>query len=539
MSKQSDWYKGAVFYQIYPRSFYDTTGTGVGDLKGIIKKLDYVASLGVDAIWICPFFTSPMKDFGYDVADYRDIDPLFGSLDDFRKLLDKSHRLGLKVIIDQIISHTSEEHPWFKESRRDRKNHKKDWYVWEDPRECGMPPNNWMARFGGPAWTYSIRRGQYYMHNFYASQPNLNLHNPDVQAAVLAAMEFWLRMGVDGFRMDAISFYMHDKKLRDNPASPEGTRTEGLHFTDPYTMQKHKYDRAAPETLEFLKKIRKLMDRYPGAMTIGEASGDDAANTMESAAEYTANNKLLHTAYSHSLIGGDELTPAFVRNFVEFYDSLPEDSWPSWAFSNHDVIRAITRFRKGKEPCELFAKMLIALLCSLRGTPFLYQGEELGLPEATIPYEKLQDHWGIFLYPEWQGRDGARTPMPWRDEINAGFSATDETWLPIPDEHRERSVEVQSGNKESVLEMCRSFLPWRKNKDCIKTGSLEFIDTVDMVLAFWRVKEDQKILCCFNMSEEEKTFKLPIAGNLEEVSHNALLDNGTITLSKFGYAFIE
>ena len=328
MTEQHDWYKRAVFYQVYPRSFLDTTGSGVGDLKGITKKLDYIKMLGVDAIWVCPFFKSPMRDFGYDVSDYRDVDPLFGSLDDFRALLDKAHRLGLKVVIDQILSHTSEDHPWFKESRHDRHNSKKDWFVWEDPRECGMPPNNWMARFGGPAWTYSIRRGQYYMHSFYASQPNLNLHNPEVQQAVLTAMKFWLDMGVDGFRMDAVSFYMHDSELRNNPASPEGTRTEGLHFTDPYTMQEHKYDRESPETMEFLKEIRTLMDRYPGTMTIGEASGDSAEKTMKVASAYTAGDKLLHTAYSHSLIGGNELTPSFIRDFVEGYEALPEESWP-------------------------------------------------------------------------------------------------------------------------------------------------------------------------------------------------------------------
>lgn len=291
-----------------------------------------------------------MKDSGYDVSDYRSVDPLFGTMDDFKTLLDKAHDLGLKVIIDQVLSHTSEEHPWFKESRRTRDNPKTDWYVWENPRRDGMPPTNWLARFGGPAWTYSIRRGQYYLHNFYANQPDLNLHNKDVQDTLLASMEMWLKIGVDGFRMDAVSFYMHDRRLRDNPFQPlpEENKIEGLHFVDPYTMQIHKYNQGAPEIFDFLKRIRHLMDQYPGTVTIGEASGASSEETMKLAARYTEGNKFLHTAYSHTLLGGGSLKESFIRKHVEGYENLPQDSWPSWAFSNHDVYRAVSRLNRGR-----------------------------------------------------------------------------------------------------------------------------------------------------------------------------------------------
>lgn len=540
-----DWWRGAVFYQIYPRSFKDTTGNGNGDLPGITEKLDYVASLGVDAIWINPFFPSPMKDSGYDVSDYRSVDPLFGTMDDFKALLDKAHDLGLKVVIDQVLSHTSEEHPWFKESRRTRDNPKTDWYVWENPRRDGMPPTNWLARFGGPAWTYSIRRGQYYLHNFYPNQPDLNLHNEEVQDTLLASMEMWLKIGVDGFRMDAVSFYMHDRRLRDNPFQPlpEENKIEGLHFVDPYTMQIHKYNQGAPEIFHFLKRIRALMDKYPGTITIGEASGASSEETMKLAARYTEGNKYLHTAYSHTLLGGGSLKESFIRKHVEGYENLPQDSWPSWAFSNHDVYRAVSRLNRGEGRNPRFAKLLIAILCSLKGTPFIYQGEELGLPEADLEFEDLLDHWAIFTWPEWKGRDGARTPMPWRDELGSGFTTADQkTWLPIPDEHRAICAGNQDMDPDSPLQFTRAFLKWRKEQLPLIKGEIEFLDTQDIkILAFVRKTENEKILCVFNLGPEDKALDTKLKTERLTFSlsedQSGLLDTDSVKLPAFGIYF--
>ncbi|MCB1556870.1 MAG: alpha glucosidase [Alphaproteobacteria bacterium] len=526
-----EWWKGAIFYQIYPRSFKDNNGDGVGDLPGITEKLDYIAALNVDALWICPFYKSPMRDFGYDVADFEDVDPLFGTLDDFRALLEKAHRLGLKVVIDQIISHTSDEHPWFKESRRTAFNAKKDWYVWCDPATDGSAPTNWLSRFGGPAWTYAIRRGQYYLHNFYASQPDLNLHNPEVVEAVLNAMEFWLKMGVDGFRMDAVSYYLHDRQLRKNPPRPRGERFEGLSFIDPCSMQEHRYNRSSPKIFDLLEKIRGLMDKYPGTVTLGEASGDSSDKTMEMAIRYTEGNKYLHTAYSHTLIAGNELTADFIRSHVERFEEIAQGkAWPSWAFSNHDVIRAMTRFNRERDPHPDFAKLLMALLTSLKGTPVVYQGEELGMTQPTLPFEALRDHWGIFLYPEWQGRDGARTPVPWRDELGAGFSATTDTWLPVPDDHRTICVETQEHQKDSPLLFTRAFFEWRRTVPALIKGDIVFLNfTAEVphtVLGFIRVRDEDAVLCLFNLSDEPLTMKAP-----PEIDGESLYDAGAQTIA--------
>ncbi|GJL85173.1 MAG: alpha-glucosidase [Micavibrio sp.] len=504
-----EWWKGAVFYQIYPRSFMDTNNDGVGDLKGITDKLDYVASLGVDGIWISPFFKSPMKDFGYDVSDYRDVDPLFGTLDDFDALLNKAHSLDLKIIIDLVLSHTSDQHPWFQDKS------KKDWYVWADakPDMFGelCPPNNWASVFGGSAWEWSEERQQYYLHNFLKEQPDLNYHNPEVQNEVLDICKFWLERGVDGFRLDVINFLFHDQELRDNPPrDPElGPATQLEKEDDPYNTQAHIYDKSRPENLEFLRRLRKLMNAYPGTMTLGEV-GDD--HPYERAAEYTANNQFLNTAYNTHMMTGisKTLTADLIRQPVEAFLKQPGNSWPSWAFSNHDVVRAPSRWNAN-------AKMLIALLCCLRGTAFLYQGEELGLLEAEIPFEKLQDPWGKHHWPDWPGRDGCRTPMPWDRDNYAGLTNT-EPWLPIPDEHKKLSVTNQEVDENSVLSFTRKFLSWRKSQPDLIQGDINFIDTGDNdVLAFKR----GATVCVFNLGNKEKTFSF---------------DGKDITLSAYEYS---
>jgi len=501
------WWRGAVIYQIYPRSYQDSNGDGVGDLPGITQRLAYIASLGVDAIWISPFFKSPMADFGYDIADYRAVDPLFGHLADFDDLLAKAHGLGLKVMIDQIFSHTSMEHAWFQQSRQNRHNPKANWYVWADPRADGTPPNNWLSIFGGGAWQWEPRRGQYYLHNFLTSQPDLNFHEPDVQQATLDNIRFWLDRGVDGFRMDSINFCFHDALLRDNPPRPTRLELGGRGFSadNPYAFQLHQYNTTRPENIGFLERVRALLDEYPGTVSLGEISTDDSLATM---AEYTAPGRL-HMSYSFELLG-DTFSAAHIRQTLERSQEVCVDGWPCWAFSNHDVQRAVTRWGGLSAPPAL-AKLLVALLGSLRGSICLYQGEELGLGEAEIPYETLQDPYGLAFWPNFKGRDGCRTPMPWDGSDNAGFTCASTPWLPIPPEHRAHAVSIQDIAPDSVLNTYRAFLRWRKSQPALLDGELQFIDAPESVLMFQRIHDGQRILCVFNLSADNISVALPEA----------------------------
>jgi alpha-glucosidase len=511
------WWRGAVIYQIYPRSFMDTDGNGVGDLPGIVEKLDYIASLGVDAIWISPFFKSPMADFGYDIADYRDVDPLFGTLDDFDRLLAKAHGLGIKVMIDQVLSHCSVDHEWFKESRESRDNPKADWYVWADAKPDGTPPNNWMSLFGGVAWRWEPRRGQYYLHNFLSSQPDLNFHNPAVQAATLDNVKFWLDKGVDGLRLDAINFCFHDLQLRDNPPKPEEKRVgRGFSPDNPYAFQYHHYNNTQPENLAFLEELRALMDKYPGATTLGEISSEDSLATM---AEYV-NDTRLHMGYSFELLT-DDFTAAYIRGTVENLESKMVDGWPCWAISNHDVQRAVTRWG-GESPGDDFAKQLVALVCSLRGSVCLYQGEELGLAEADVPYEALQDPYGKTFWPNFKGRDGCRTPMPWDGTVQAGFT-TGQPWLPIAAPHRTHAVAVQDADPASTLNATRGFLRWRKHQPALQFGDIRFLETSEPVLAFTRGIDAQRLLVVFNLSAQPVRWLLPDGINALPVDGHGLL----------------
>ncbi len=528
---QHPWWRGAVIYQIYPRSFLDASGDGVGDLPGIIERLDYVASLGVDAIWISPFFKSPMADFGYDIADYRQVDPLFGTLEDFDRLLAKAHALGLKVMIDQVFSHTSNEHEWFKESRESRDNPKADWYVWADAREDGTPPNNWMSLFGGVAWRWEPRRGQYYLHNFLSSQPDLNFHNPEVQQATLDYVKFWLDRGVDGFRLDSINFCFHDAQLRDNPAKPPEKRVgRGFSADNPYAFQYHWYNNTQPENLVFLQRIRALLDRYPGAVALGEISSEDSLATT---AEYTSGGRL-HMGYSFELLV-DDFSAGYIRETVSRLEATMTEGWPCWAISNHDVRRAVTRWG-GASASPQLAKLLTAMLCSLRGSVCIYQGEELGLPEAEVPYEALQDPYGITFWPNFKGRDGCRTPMPWDGSGTAGFSPA-APWLPIPEEHRALSVAGQQAEPDSVLQSFRHFMQWRATQPALRLGAIEFVDAPEPVLMFRRRHGGECLLMVFNLSGDTVRAEVP-EGNWTPLAvpgqANGALDGRAATLAGHG-----
>ena len=496
----SDWWRNAVIYQIYPRSFQDSNGSGTGDLRGITRRMDYVRALGVDAIWIAPFFKSPMKDFGYDVSGYREVDPLFGALEDFDALLEEAHRHGIRVIIDQVLSHTSDHHPWFLESREDRRNDKADWYVWADPRSDGSPPNNWLSVFGGVAWQWEPRRGQYYLHNFLASQPDLNCHNPAVRKAGLDNLEFWLKRGVDGFRLDAVNFCMHDPQLRDNPPKP-GAATEFLasgQTASPYSMQEHLYDHTHADNLLYVEDIRRLLDRYD-AVALGEIGSERSADVI---GEYTRGDRRLHMAYSFDLMGPDG-SARYIKRTMEALQQKVRGGWCCLAIGNHDVQRVASRWT-GNDPDTRSAKLFSILLSSLRGAVCIYQGDELGLPEADVPYERLQDPYGINFWPVYKGRDGCRTPMPWQqDAPNAGFSNS-RPWLPVDPRHLELAADRQCGNPDSVYECVRDFLHFRKRQPALLHGDLKFLPVRDNVLSYARSTADQTLLLSFNLDGEER-----------------------------------
>jgi alpha-glucosidase len=499
---REEWWRGAVIYQIYPRSYCDSNGDGIGDLPGIASRLDHIAELGVDAVWISPFFASPMKDFGYDVSDYCAVDPVFGTLADFDSLLARAHALGLKVIIDQVWSHTSDQHPWFAGSRVRRDSAKSDWFVWADPRPDGSPPNNWLSVFGGGAWTWEPRRRQYYLHHFLPSQPSLNLRNPAVWDALFDVAQFWLERGVDGFRLDAVDYMIHDAQLRDNPARPTA---DGQLPAKPFRLQKHVHDMMQPEILPALARIRRLMDRYPGTVTLGEVSSEPGS--VERCGLYTNDNgRRLHMAYTLGLLK-HEFSAEFVRDAIEEAEAADVDGWLCWAFSNHDVERVVSRWSANRPTAE-FARLLTALQLSLRGSICVYQGEELGLPEAELSYHELRDPYGIAFYPEFRGRDGCRTPMPWSAEADqAGFTAGPAPWLPVPESHRARAVERQHADKDSVLNGWRRFMAWRKRHPALVIGDLRLIDVPEPLVAFERTTAGERLLAVFNLSD--RTVGLP------------------------------
>ncbi|HJT41656.1 MAG TPA: alpha-amylase family glycosyl hydrolase [Sphingobium sp.] len=488
------WWKGAVLYQIYPRSFQDSDGDGIGDLRGITQRLDHVARLGVDAIWISPFFTSPMRDFGYDISDYCDIDPIFGTLDDFDALVERAHALGLKVTIDQVYAHTSDEHNWFRTSRASRDNAKADWFVWADPKADGTPPCNWQSVFGGPAWSWDARRRQYYMHQFLSSQPQLNVHNPAVQDALLAAMRFWLDRGVDGFRLDALNHAMHDPKLRDNPPAPD----DGKPRTRPFDYQIRRYNQSQPGVIDFIERIRALCDDYGAIFTIAEVGGNKAEAEMKA---FTAGSNRLNSAYGFDFLYAEALTPALVEGTVARWPDTPGMGWPSWAFENHDAPRALSRWCRPEER-PAFARMKMMLLVALRGNAILYQGEELGITQVDIPFERLQDPEAIANWPLTLSRDGARTPLPWEASASeAGFTSAI-PWLPLGEENLGRAVNAQEADPDSLLNFTRAMLALRKANPALRHGALALLLADEARLVFRRVADGQALICVFNLSTQ-------------------------------------
>ena len=536
---ESEWWRGAIIYQIYPRSFFDANDDGTGDLPGIIRKLDYISGLGVDAIWISPFFKSPMRDFGYDVSDYRAVDPIFGNNSDLAALLAAAHERGLRIIVDMVLAHTSDQHLWFQESSENRTNAKADWYVWADPKPDGTPPNNWLSIFGGAAWQWNSRRRQYYLHHYLREQPNLNWHNPAVVAAMFSEVRFWLDAGVDGLRLDAITTLAHDPELRDNPARDPNPGEPELFSgsNNPFNWQELIYTRDQPRTLELLGELRAVVNRYDDRYLIGEVADVEMISVS---AKYTRSGEHLHSCYNFELMQRT-FTSSSLRQVMERMEALLGAGWTTWAMSNHDNVRVVTRCGQltelqGNDPA--LAKLLLAALLSFRGGACIYQGEELGLTEADIAFADLRDPFGIEFWPDYKGRDGCRTPMPWSSQLPNGGFTTAKPWLPIPAEHLALAVNEQDRDPGSVVHAFRRFLAWRKQRPALVRGDIAFVESNEPVLAFERTWKGERILCAFNFSN--RTVSQPVVSDWRSIDghgFDAELEDGKILLPPFGAWF--
>jgi alpha-glucosidase len=494
------WWQTGVVYQVYPRSFQDTDGDGVGDLPGITARLDHVVRLGADAIWVSPFYPSPMKDFGYDVSDYTGVDPLFGTLADFDRLLAAAHARGLRLIVDWVPNHTSDRHPWFEESRRSRDDPRREWYVWRDPKPDGSPPNNWLASFGGPAWTWDARTRQYYLHSFLPEQPDLDWRNPTVRHTMLSTLEFWLDRGVDGFRIDCAHAVMKDPALRDNPPAPPHHRAFHKDM-GAYGTQLHLHDRSHPDTHGVYRDVRRLLDahgRERPRVSIGEIH---LFELREWVSYYGAELDELHMPFNFTLLG-IPWTAAAVRRTVDAMEAaLPAGAWPNWVLGNHDEDRIASRVGEAGAPAAM------VLLLTLRGTPTIYQGDELGLSNVPIPPERAQDPWGKRVAG--LGRDPARTPMPWDRGPNAGFTAPGvEPWLPLGPDATTRNVEAQEEDPASPLALTRRLLAVRRARPALHRGGYRGVDAPEGVFAFERAHAEDRVLVLLSFEDREAAVPL-------------------------------
>ena len=492
------WWQTGVVYQIYPRSFADADGDGVGDLPGVAAHLDYVAGLGVDAIWLSPIYRSPMADFGYDISDYRDVDPLFGTIDDLDTLVREAHDRGLKVVLDLVPNHTSDEHAWFAESRASRDNPKRDWYIWRDPGPGGGEPNNWPSFFGGPAWELDEATGQYYLHLFHRKQPDLNWHNPEGQEAVYEVMRFWLDRGIDGFRIDVLWLLAKDQTFVDSPPLPPRE-----HELDVARLE-HPGFEDREETHDIVREMRALVDEYDHRVLIGEIY-----LPYERLVRYYGQRlDGVHLPFNFGLVTASRFDAPTVRRVVEEYESLlPEGAWPNWVLGNHDISRIATRAG------ERGARLAQMLLLTLRGTPTCYYGDELGLADGEIPPDRVVDPQAV----TGRNRDPARTPMPWDPSPTAGFSPDGvEPWLPVAADHQHRNVQAQETDARSELALFRALTALRRGRRALQLGSLRLLDggePVD-VLAYTREAEGEgeQVLVALHFGAEPRTVDLSSAG---------------------------
>ncbi|MDO8914100.1 MAG: alpha-amylase family glycosyl hydrolase [Phenylobacterium sp.] len=526
------WWKGAVVYHIYVRSFFDSDGDGHGDLAGVAAKLDYIKDLGVDAIWLSPVHPSPNRDWGYDVSDFEGVHPDYGSMADLEALVEAAHGRGLKVMLDEVLSHTSDEHAWFAASRDGGPDGEKaSWYVWADPAQDGTAPNNWLSVFGGPAWAYQPARRQHYHHKFLRQQPKLNWRNPDAKEAAISVLDFWLAKGIDGFRLDVAGTFLHDDSLTDNPAVPAPERTRH-HWAHASEMQVHLNDSNLPENIPLLDEIRTRVDGHGDRFVFGEFSEEE-----ERCGAYCTPEDGLHSAYTFVLLHARKLNPQIFRDHFETLARHP-GHWPCISFCNHDIMRTATRFGGG----EQVARLMLALLLSLKGTTLLYQGEELGLPQAqSLTRTEIRDPVGDLYWPISKGRDGSRTPMPWAPGENLGFSSA-KPWLPSAPEHRDLTVAAQAADPDSTLAFSKALIALRKASPALTRGEIEMLPAAGQVLAFTRTQGDERVLCLFNMGAEPAVFEQAgLAG--DPVSLPGLIQAkaapGRVELAPYAVAFIR
>ncbi|MVN87807.1 DUF3459 domain-containing protein [Deinococcus sp. HMF7620] len=483
------WWQSGIIYQIYPRSFQDDSGDGVGDLRGITRRLPYVASLGVRAVWLSPIFTSPMRDFGYDVADYCDIDPLFGTLADFDALVQEAHRLGLKVMLDYVPNHSSSDHKWFQAALEGRDSEKRDWYVWRDPAPDGGVPNNWRSFFGGPAWTLDEASGQYYLHQFLPSQPDLNWRNPAVRAAMFEALRFWMRRGVDGFRVDVIWLLAEDDRYLDEPENPEWQVGQPEHW-----RLLHPYTQDQPETHEYIREMRAVLDEFDDRMMVGEIY-----LPVERLLPYAGREdaQMVHLPFNfHLILMAWEASG--VRAFADSYDAacLDARSWPNWVLGNHDQHRFKTRVGAAQY------RVAQTLLLTLRGTPTVYYGDEIGMENVPIPYEQMVDPAGL-QQPDSPaaGRDPERTPMQWDATPNAGFSAPGtQPWLPLAGDAAQVNVQAQEADPASDLHYFRTLTRLRADHPALVGGTYRSVDAAPGVFAFYREGDGERLTVLLNFT---------------------------------------
>ena len=534
------WWKGAILYHVYVRSFFDSDGDGHGDLPGLLAKLDYIQALGVDGLWLSPIHPSPNRDWGYDIADFDGVQADYGTPEDFQRLLDAAHARGLKVVLDEVLSHTSDVHPWFVESLTGgRDGPKADWYVWADPREDGTAPNNWLSVFGGPAWAYEPARRQHYHHKFLRQQPKLNWRDPEVREAALSVLDFWLAKGVDGFRLDVAGTYLHDAALTDNPPVPMAER-RGIHWSHAGNLQRHLFDSNLPENVAMLDLIRTRVEAHNGKsggdrFVFGEFSEEE-----ERCGAYCSPAEGLHSGYTFVMLLARKLQPGFVTDHYATLSRHP-DHWPTISFSNHDVPRTVSRFG-GEAASPELAKLLFALLLTLKGTTLIYQGEELGLPQAKLSRDQLRDPVGDLYWPYDGGRDGCRTPMPWlADDPNMGFTAG-QPWLPLAAEHRGLSVEDQWRDPHSTLSFARAMIALRQATPALRLGGIEFLEVEDPLMAFVRRHGEESIACVFNLSPGPQVVADPAFAGGELLplrTGDAELRGESVGLSPYAAAFVR
>jgi alpha-glucosidase len=533
-STETFWWKGALIYQVYLRSFVDSDEDGIGDIRGFVSRLDYIRDLGVDAIWITPFYPSPMKDFGYDVSDYRAIDPVFGDMADFEAMVAETHARGLKLILDHVWSHTSDVHPWFlASSDPSHPEHEKykDWYVWSKGKGEGVPSNNWRSVFAGSAWEWHPKRGMYFLHNFLKEQPDLNWHNPEVRAAIYEIARFWLDKGVDGFRLDVCNFYAHDPDLKDNPSRSE-IEAAVPSFDDHHNI--HNINRE--ENLGYLAELQDIFDAYPGTLSLGEM----AAVTVDTVADYVVPGDRLDAAYSSFLIyakypEASEIEDLLTQNFGKLMDKAI-----CWVTGTHDFHRVASRW-KADDPARQQDMVIqtMAFLLSMPGLASIYQGEELGLEQAPIGFDQMRDPQGINFGAVEKSRDGCRVPMPWSaDGPSLGFNESGESWLPVPDAYRAVAVDMQERDEFSCLNVTRKLVKLRQSTPAWRYGRSIRIDRYGTIIRFERGFEDRKTIFLYNFSGEKQSCAGDVWTNVEETLHSqgfSADENGTC-LEPYGFA---